>query len=150
MAHCTWAPLASLQRINNMSIRHLHKTGPNQKRRRQNGLIKVKFCGIELIRCFMLQIKRYDYKTWFSACIKNFIDNSIYKSIFRYNIPTLPLTARLMSISSKGFWSSMAATSQRYCAESDLLAFRIRRFAGSLSIALCSKSPEKIKLITWD
>lgn len=54
---------------------------------------------------------------------------------------TIPLTARLISISSKSLWSSMAATSQRYSAVSDRVVLKIRMLAGSLSWALCSKSP---------
>lgn len=54
---------------------------------------------------------------------------------------SIPLTARLISISSKSLWSSMAATSQRYSAVSDRVALKIRMLAGSLSWALFSKSP---------
>lgn len=63
-----------------------------------------------------------------------------------------------MSISSKSLWSSMAATSQRYSAVSDRVVLKIRMLAGSLSWALCSKSPfweEKtcyngsLKYTTW-
>lgn len=54
---------------------------------------------------------------------------------------TIPLTARLISISSKSLWSSMAATSQRYSAVSARVVLKIRMLAGSLSWALCSKSP---------
>lgn len=56
-------------------------------------------------------------------------------------LQTLPLTARLISISSKSLWSSMAATSQRYSAVSDRVVLKIRMLAGSLSWALFSKSP---------
>lgn len=54
---------------------------------------------------------------------------------------TVPLTARLIRISSKSLWSSMAATSQRYSAVSDRVVLKIRMLAGSLSWALFSKSP---------
>lgn len=54
---------------------------------------------------------------------------------------SIPLTARLISISSKSLWSSMAATSQRYSAVSDRVVLKIRMLAGSLSWALFSKSP---------
>lgn len=56
-------------------------------------------------------------------------------------LQTVPLTARLISISSKSLWSSMAATSQRYSAVSDRVVLKIRMLAGSLSWALFSKSP---------
>lgn len=53
----------------------------------------------------------------------------------------VPLTARLIRISSKSLWSSMAATSQRYSAVSFRDVLKIRMLAGSLSWALFSKSP---------
>lgn len=55
----------------------------------------------------------------------------------------IPLTARLIRISSKSLWSSMAATSQRYSAVSDRVVLKIRMLAGSLSWALFSKSPSE-------
>lgn len=66
--------------------------------------------------------------------------NVVGRSQHNYTL-SIPLTARLMSISSKSLWSSMAATSQRYSAVSDRVALKIRMLAGSLSWALFSKSP---------
>ena len=66
----------------------------------------------------------------------------MYQSVL-WCLLTIPLTARLISISSKSLWSSMAATSQRYSAVSERVVLKIRMLAGSLSWALCSKSPFK-------
>lgn len=104
--------------------------------KKANNLSNYAF-NINIKLVFCSSVNPQEYKCRCAASLQN-MDQSVM-----WHRLTVPLTARLISISSKSLWSSMAATSQRYSAVSERVVLKIRMLAGSLSWALCSKSPFK-------